>query len=259
MRELGIFNWFGYPMSMNERAALIKSVGFTRTMLWWGDEYQEYAGDKETHPDIFRNAGLIIDSVHLPFRNINDIWLDNESGEALFAYLKACIVSAGLHALPVGVLHITSGYKPPPLSNIGIKRIQNLADTAEKYEVVLALENLRRLNYLDYVFENVHSSALGFCYDSGHDLIYAAEPYLMLDKYGDKLKALHLHDNKGVMDEHLVPGEGKLNWGMVKSKLDKHWQGAYMLECQNYGRDIKRTSAKDYLQKAFTATLKLLG
>lgn len=258
MYEIGIFNWFGYPLPMEERARLLKAAGFSHTMLWWGDEYQEHAGAKETHPEIFRKAGLGIESVHLPFRNINDLWLDNVDGAAVYEYLRACLKSAAAHDLPVAVLHVTSGHKPPPVSDIGIRRFQALADMAEKAGMILALENLRRLDYLDYVFAGVKSTALGFCYDSGHDLLYAESPYLLLDQYGDRLKALHLHDNKGVMDEHIVPGAGYIDWPLVKSKLSKYWQGPIMLECQNYGRALKRISPAAYLQMAFKAATELL-
>lgn len=259
MRDIGIFNWFGYRISMSERAALIKAAGFGHVMLWWGDEYLEHDDPKEAHPALFRNAGLEIASVHLPFAGINNLWLDNADGERMFQYLADCVKGCAEHQLSVAVLHVASGSAPPPFSDIGIRRFQALADLAAKFNITLALENLQRLGYLDYVFGRVESDALAFCYDSGHDLLYASAPYLMIDMYGPKLKAVHLHDNEGVFDEHLVPGQGRVEWPLVKAKLDKYYTGPYMLECQNWGDDIERTGPAEYLAQAFGAAKRLLA
>lgn len=259
MRDIGIFNWFGYRIPMRERAALIKAAGFSHVMLWWGDEYVEHDGPKEAQPELFHAAGLEIHSVHLPFIGVNNLWLDNVDGAAVFDVLAGCIKGCGAYALPVAVLHATNGSGPPPFSKIGVRRLQALADLAEKHGVGLALENLQRVDYLDYIFAAVDSSALAFCYDSGHDLLYTSMPYLLIDMYGPKLKAVHLHDNEGVFDEHLVPGQGRVEWPLVKAKLDKYYDGPYMLECQNWGKELKRTSPAEYLAQAFAAATKLLA
>lgn len=258
MRDIGIFDWFGYRLPMEERAALIRAAGFSHVMLWWGDEYAEYNGPKEAQPDLFRRAGLKIESVHLPFADINDLWLDNIKGDTIFRYLCACLENCGEHGLLTAVLHVSMGSNPPPFCEVGARRFQALADIADKQEITLALENLRRLDYLDYVFGKVQSNALGFCYDSGHDLLYASAPYLMIDMYGPKLKAVHLHDNEGVFDEHLTPGQGRVEWPLLKAKLDKYYNGPYMLECQNWGEDAERTSPAEYLARALAAAKRLL-
>lgn len=259
MAEFGIFNWFGYHIPMAERAALIRTTGFKHVMIWWGDDFIDIDGPKEAVPDVFRNAGLRIAGVHLPFKGINNIWLDNVEGAAVFENLHNCLQSCKEHKLPMAVLHVSGGHHPPPFSEIGVKRFQALADLAARDGVILTLENLRRLDYLDYVFAKVQSETLGFCYDSGHDLLYAPKPYLLLDQYGHKLQALHLHDNHGIFDEHLVPGEGYIDWPLVKAKLQTWFKGPYMLECQNYGENVKKISPADYLAKAYNAALKLLS
>lgn len=259
MRDIGIFNWFGYRIPISERAALIKAAGFSHVMLWWGDEYLEYDSPKEAHPALFRNAGLEIASVHLPFAGVNNLWLDNADGERIFHYLLNCLEGCAKYQLPVAVLHVSSGSAPPPFSDVGIRRFQALADLAASSGIWLALENLQRLEYLDYVFARVESDALAFCYDSGHDLLYASASYLMIDMYGDKLKAVHLHDNEGVFDDHLLPGQGRVEWPLVKAKLDKYYIGPYMLECDNFGKDVEATSPAEYLAQAFAAAKRLLA
>jgi hypothetical protein len=54
-------------------------------------------------------------------------------------------------------------FKPPPLNSLGLNRIKRAVEIAEKYKVNIALENLRNLDYLDYVMQNISSQRLGFC------------------------------------------------------------------------------------------------
>ena len=38
-------------------------------------------------------------------------------------------------------------------------------------------------------------------------------------KYHDRIITTHLSDNHGQSDEHLIPGEGNIDWGLLKSYL----------------------------------------
>jgi sugar phosphate isomerase/epimerase len=40
------------------------------------------------------------------------------------------------------------------------------------------------------------------------------------------LFAVHLHDNMGINDDHLAPGEGMVNWANVRDIIE----GSYTLE-----------------------------
>lgn len=41
----------------------------------------------------------------------------------------------------------------------------------------------------------------------------------MLGQYGDRLKAVHLHDNDGIDDWHALPFSGNIDWCGVAAKL----------------------------------------
>ena len=50
---------------------------------------------------------------------------------------------------------------------------------------------------------------VGFCFDTGHFNAFAGVPLeVWMDRLGHRLIEIHLHDNKGVLDEHLPVGEG---------------------------------------------------
>ena len=48
---------------------------------------------------------------------------------------------------------------------------------------------------------------------------------------GHHLITLHLHDNHGEQDEHLLPGRGNIDWdGVVKALDDVAYPGVFMYE-----------------------------
>lgn len=56
----------------------------------------------------------------------------------------------------------------------------------------------------------------GFCFDPAHHLLYSEAPVAeWFRQLGRSLLEVHLHDNHGKSDEHLPPGEGKVNFEEV--------------------------------------------
>ena len=88
---------------------------------------------------------------------------------------------------------------------------------------------------MDLVFKNIQSERLKFCFDSGHEKYYSPQLDL-LALYGDKLAALHLHDNDGTEDTHALPFTGKVDWKKVAARLNAiPYSGAIALETLNQG------------------------
>ena len=52
----------------------------------------------------------------------------------------------------------------------------------------------------------------GFCLDTGHLLLTGQDPQNAVALLGDRLEALHIHDNNGQEDQHLAPYMGVLDW-----------------------------------------------
>ena len=86
-------------------------------------------------------------------------------------------------------------------------RYEKAAEVAEKFGVKLALENSVYPEYVRFLLDNLKSSAISFCYDSGHENAFTkGENYL--DDYAERLFAMHLHDNDEISDQHSVPMTG---------------------------------------------------
>ncbi len=61
------------------------------------------------------------------------------------------------------------------------------------------------------VVRAVESSTVGVCVDVGHALLTGVPLRTFGDVLGNLVKAVHVHDNDGFSDSHMLPGTGVLN------------------------------------------------
>lgn len=238
---------FGYELPMEQKYNLIKKVGFDGVTLWWSDDFGR--SDYRNAPPLARKAGLYIENIHAPFNGINNIWLDNLAGDTLTEYFLCCVDDCDKYDIPTMILHLSGGENPPPICEIGLNRIKKIIDKADKLNINIAFENLRKSEYLEYVFNNIESPHAGFCYDSGHHNCRNPNEDL-LSKYGSRLMALHLHDNDGTDDQHLLPFDGTIDWKSTIGDISQTgYTGAMSLEVANVG--YEDLSPESFLQLAF--------
>jgi sugar phosphate isomerase/epimerase len=99
-----------------------------------------------------------------------------------------------------------------------------LAAAAEQMGAFIALENVYETHpeILKKLLCSFQSQHIRFCFDTGHFNAFAEAP---LDEWigqlGPLTGQLHLHDNHGVTDEHLPPGEGNFPF---RDLLEKLWR-----------------------------------
>lgn len=217
MVQLGIFAWFSYPLPIEERLQMIKQAGFGAVSLWWGGTDE---AEKHRQPELTRRLGLEIDNVHAPYGNTNALWEDGLEGEAYLQTLCSCLSDCSRHGIPTAVVHITRLSTRPAFTQTGMDRIKRLVEHAERVQVNLAIENLNSIPHLDRIYAKIPSGRLGFCYDSGHENFNHPDADC-LSRYGDRLFAVHLHDNCGDADAHLLPYDGNIDWDSIKGKLKK--------------------------------------
>ena len=155
-------------------------------------------------------------------------------------------------------MHLSKGKTPPSYNEAGLERVKRIVDSAEKFNVNIAFENLRRIEYLDFIFENINSDKLGFCYDSGHNNCFNPEKDL-LGKYKNHLIALHLNDNMGDDDMHMLPFDGTANWDkIIKTFKDIDYKGVLSLEVQqDMHLKYQSLSGEEYLALAFERAIKI--
>ncbi|MCL1830829.1 MAG: sugar phosphate isomerase/epimerase [Oscillospiraceae bacterium] len=261
MQQLGIFSWFSYDLPIAERMQLIKEAGFTAVSLWWEGE------EKYNQPDIAGALGLVIDNIHTPYRlpncTANSLWLEGEDGQEYTNTLIKATEDCVRFGIPTMVIHLTSFREPSSISEIGLCRIAEIVEVAEKRKIRLAFENLLHLEHLDIIFSRFSSEFVGFCYDSGHEnLMHLPED--CLSKYGHRLFALHINDNCGDDDSHMLPFDGTIDWQYTMKKLKAAKPQKFFTLEVDWNRDYRRCSiyqrltAEEYLGLAYEKASKLL-
>ena len=199
---------------IEERIAAIAEAGFDAVCLDFEKELEKTETSWENQMKLAQKYALPVENVHLSAKGMNAVWKKGEEGDAMIGRLMNELRDMSSLGVKTGVAHITWGHGFPEGSfEVGLERYKKAVETAEKYGVVLALENSVYAQHVHYLLENIKSPNLGFCYDSGHENAYTPnEDYL--SKYGDILVAMHLHDNDGKNDNHFLPLHpmGTVNW-----------------------------------------------
>lgn len=99
-----------------------------------------------------------------------------------------------------------------------------LAYTLKKIDVILNVENVYERGpreILDIV-EAVYENGGGFCFDTGHHYAFGEEKIEnWINELGKYMKEIHFHDNDGVNDLHLPPGNGDINFNPLLDFLNK--------------------------------------
>lgn len=182
-----------------------------------------------------KKAGIICESVHAPFDGINNMWYDGAAGDVMLRRLMQSVDVCSKYEIPVSVVHLSSGVPAPRINDIGYERFAKLMDYADKHGVVIAYENQRVLSNIAFVFEQFPQA--GFCWDVGHEECFAhGRRYMPL--FGDRLCALHVHDNmkKHNGDLHLIPDDGCIDFECVAKQIAASgYEKSIMLEvmCEN--------------------------
>lgn len=247
---VGIYDCFGYGGSYDvpfeERYRLIKLAGFDCVMLWWSDKFGRGRGYQEdVHLAI--QAGLEIENIHTPVHEQNYLSSDNLNGESVYQTYQQCVEDCAAFNIPAMVIHLPADKYP--VNELGLKRLQKIIHKAEVKEVKIAFENLENVNNLGIVLNAFQSDYAGFCYDSCHHQNYAPDIDL-LNKYGNRLMALHLQDNGGTYNQHQLPFDGNIDWMDVMKKITlTGYQGATTLEPMNW--DYGDLSIQEFLDCAY--------
>ena len=117
-----------------------------------------------------------------------------------------------------------------------------ICDLAKQYGTRVLLENVfdDSPEMLARLVEGIGAENTGICLDIGHLTIFTKRPLSeWLTTLGPYIEELHLHDNHGVYDEHLVMGRGTIDFTPLFEYIKK--QGVkpiYTLE-QHREEDIE--------------------
>ncbi len=246
---IGIYDCFGYgpgyDVPFEERYRLIRRAGFDCVMLWWSDQFGRGPG-YQADARLAVDAGLRIENIHAPVHEQNCLSMDSLAGESVYQSYLQCVRDCLTRRIPTLVIHLPGD--DHPLTPLGLRRLNRIAREAEDGRVRIAFENLNNLRNLSLALSSFSSASVGFCYDSCHHMNYAPQDDL-LEAYGDRLMALHLHDNGGERRQHQLPFDGSTDWPAVMRRISlTGYQGPTTLEPMNW--DYTHLSIRQFLAMA---------
>ena len=118
------------------------------------------------------------------------------------------------------------------------KALSDLLAHVNGKDIVICLENLitspavNNVDGLMYFIDHFKSENLGICLDTGHLNINDKDQAGFIAKAGKHIRALHLADNEGSTDQHMMPyGKGNVDFVTVVREMKKlNYEGLYNLE-----------------------------
>jgi sugar phosphate isomerase/epimerase len=121
-----------------------------------------------------------------------------------------------------------------------------LKDYCREKQVRICIENLPdcpeswQTEMFDRLFARYDGSYMGICFDTGHGNVTSRDCLYFARRYTERLFIVHIHDNHGTSDEHLIPFEGTFNWeGFAEILAASPYQLPYLLEINTRDKDDK--------------------
>lgn len=181
-------------------------------------------------------------SVHAPFSDLNIASLNEPIWKESLKQISAAIEGLANYARVV-VIH--PGYVSPLAvlcPNKALEKNQQalaiLAICAKEYGIKATVENMVNINFLLGRFpEEIQAmflDDLGFTFDVGHaHTAGAVRSFLRMP-----IDHIHLHDNNGKTDDHLVLGSGSINWEPIMRAFQRY-KGIFVLECRTLDEGVQ--------------------
>ncbi|MCG2825694.1 MAG: sugar phosphate isomerase/epimerase [Thermoplasmatales archaeon] len=191
-------------------------------------------------------------SVHAPLSDVNIASLNPEMRKESIKQISETIKIASEldialitmhpgHLSPLGVL------VPEKIREINKNSVKQISKTAKEYNVTVALENMpnQRITTSHSLKEllEIADSNVEICFDIGH-----ANTNNNIGEFLDygKFANVHIHDNIGKSDSHLVIGKGNIDFRNVLKKLNEKYNGVVVIESRGLKAGVE---SKNILMK----------
>ena len=267
---LGVSKGYGLP-ELNQ-VEMFHEIGFDGFFSEWSD------GDNDVSVSAFRKEadrlGMIYQSVHAPFGGCDKLWKPCAETGLFMNKLISCLRDCAENDVPIMVAHAFIGFDDHTPTEAGLENFGKLVYEAERLGVSIAFENTEGEEYLAALIERYGDSpAVGFCWDTGHELCYNHGKD-MPGIYGKKLLCTHLNDNLGIHDYdgritwlddlHLLPFDGIADWEDIAARLTRaEFDGPLTFELNRQSKPgrhdndkYQKMTPEEYITEAFARACK---
>lgn len=215
--QISISTCFDYNIPIEEQVSLIAEAGFSHISLGQDLSHFNYLlkENRRRLLELLKKFFLRIDTIH-------GLEADRISVDELASVAEAAVELEAhvvvMHASPFDF----SGDQLDSRLN-GLRGICRQIDIISRQTgITFALENVMpgpATELIKRIFLEDDAANIGFCYDSSHDQIGGPRSFDLLLEFGDRLKAVHLSDRVKEFVDHVIPGEGFIQWDVLCSIL----------------------------------------
>lgn len=215
------------------------------------DDWEDYVRELG---ELGRQWGVTFRQSHLPYY---DLFREPEPDAVMEELISRSIIGSAMLGVRWAVTHPGTVYEAG--QDMAVSRQRNLAyfekhlKTARENGIGICLENdfeyhpgqpKQRIycaaiaELVDLVDSFSDPEHVGICYDFGHaNLCGSGFHRQNLNRIGKRLRAVHVQDNHGTLDEHLLPFHGNIDWEACMAGLaDIGYTGDLTFEAQEFGR-----------------------
>ncbi len=211
------------------------------------DDDRAWRAQVEETATAARECGFTFVQAHLPGYNPLGKFDHPRGMRAVLRAAEAC----GILNIPTMVMHTSESlaHRYPmdqdAYFEYNKKFLAPVLEVAEKYGTTLCIENSTGKNIGECYFPRtaaemnalvkfIDHPLLGCCWDTGHAVMEDKfDQYDDLMELGKNLKAVHIHDNNSLTDQHLAPYCGKLQLNrIIEAFIALDFQGYFTFEAE---------------------------
>lgn len=199
--------------------------------------------------DIVQSYGKTFEQSHAPFPSHRDG--DEKYNSVIVDRIKRAIEISGILGVKVCVVHPHATQDDQ--RGFNMRFYNELLPVAKQYGVKIALENMwgvKTLCGVNRIVHNVCSDPADFnsyvdaldrdyftaCLDLGHcGLVGEDTADMIRGMGGERITALHIHDNNLLEDSHTIPFMGKMDWDSIARALGEiNYRGNFTFEADRF-------------------------
>jgi len=218
--KIGLSTWSLLGLEVVSAVRTVGDAGF-RFVELWGEvphAYPEWV-DRTNLRDALSSYDMTL-TMHAPFTDLNPATPFQPVRGAVERTLEDFVKFSDYLAAKIVTVHpgsVHSEFMVPQSAKSSVSTIHRMVRSAGG-RLAINVENQSRsrskyhfplastLESLELIMAEV--GELGFTLDTGHAHCSGQSPSALAERAGPKLTEIHLSDNSGASDEHLIPGEG---------------------------------------------------
>lgn len=262
-----LWNWDQEAYTSEDAIEVIGQAGFDSIdldMSFWRIQTDRMAADDwkqwvECQIQAAQKVNLPMTQGHAHFFSLDYCeQLSREEQEHRCMLIERDIEASAMCGIPWLVVHPQSysnaiWYDAELSMEKNLELFKRLGEKASKYGVGLAIENMfihggvpacfaascdELIELVDRLGDD---KVFGICWDTGHANLNKVDQAGSVLKMGKRLKALHVNDNKGQWDDHILPYHGTICWEPFMKALGKSgYEGDFTYEIHNFTKGFDK-------------------